>query len=413
MLKYIIYIFFALMYQSMYMRSNIFLIEIGIKISFSDILALIGLNIIILLSLIKQFSLKIIYHIQYIFLFLMILVLYEFISVIFIDKGNPDNITLGIAILRNLSILLIVMILMQYVNFRKIIKIFTVIGLLNSIIAIYYYIISLNDIAYILSTKHLWDPGIYYTLDSGVLRLQGLSDDPNFFFITNFIALLSSIALILSKNSGNKLKNLFWIISFIIILCSSILTFSRTGFLMIGIFFIAFLINYPKYVKYIFVFIAISLFPTYKIFESRFENALETGGSGRMDLWKVAIEGFSESPFFGEGGRYVLKHAGNYAHNDLLELLSSHGLIYVTIVLFLYIIIILKLHRHKGQLKKLSKHNDFLYFQLFKLGFITLLLSHLFFSIFYNIFIWFILGIAIGIAYNLLFNTPKYSNYIK
>ncbi len=401
------------MYQSIYMRSSTFLIELGIKVSFSDILALIGLNIIIFLSLIKQLSSKIIYHIQDIFLFLMILTLYEFLSVVFIDKGNPDNITLGISILRNLSILLVIIILIQYVNFRNIIRIFTIVGLFNSIIAIYYYAISLNNITYILFTKHLWDPGIYYTLDSGILRLQGLSDDPNFFFITNFIALLSNIALILSKNSGNKLRKLFWIISFIVILSTNILTFSRTGFLMVGIFFIVFLINYPKYIKYAFGFMAILLFPTYKIFELRFENALETGGSGRIELWKVAIEGFSKSPFFGEGGRYVLKHAGNYAHNDLLELLSSHGLLYVTIVLFLYIIAILKLNRYKKQLKKLSKHNDFLYFQLFKLGFITLLLSHLFFSVFYNIFIWFTLGIAIGIAYNLLFNRKKYSNYIK
>lgn len=411
MFKYIIYAFFILMFQSIYMRSSTFLIDVGIKVSFSDILALIGLYIIILLSLVKKQSSKIIYYVyrvRDIFLLFIILALYEFLSVIFIDKGNLENITLGIAIIRNFSIILVTIILIQYVDFKKIIIILTTVGFFNSIIAIYHYAINLSNITYIISNKYLWEPGIYYTLDGGILRLQGLSDDPNFFFIVNFISMLSNIALIFSKNLENTSKKLVWIITFIVIMSANILTYSRTGFLILVIFFIIFLINYPRYAKYTFIFISLLLYPTYKIFIFRFKKGIETGGSGRIKLWEIAIEGFSESPLFGKGGRYVLKYAGNYAHNDLLELLSSHGLLYVTIMLFLYIIIILKINWYEKQLKKIYKQDEILYFRLFKLGFITLLLSHLFFTIYYNVFIWFILGITIGIAYNLLFSIKKF-----
>jgi len=333
------------------MRSSTFLIDVGIKVSFSDILALIGLYIISLLSLVKKQSSKIIYQVyrvRDIFLLFIILALYEFLSVIFIDKGNLENITLGIAIIRNFPIILVTIILIQYVDLKKII-ILTTVGFFNSIIAIYYYAINLSNITYIISNKYLWEPGIYYTLDHGILRLQGLSDDPNFFFIANFISMISNIALIFSKNLENTSKKFVWIITFIVIMSANILTYSRAGFLILVIFFIMFLINYPRYAKYTFIFISLLLYPTYKIFIFRFKKGIETGGSGRIKLWEIAIEGFSESPLFGKGGRYVLKYAGNYAHNDLLELLSSHGLLYVAIMLFLYKILILKINWYETQ----------------------------------------------------------------
>ncbi len=81
----------------------------------------------------------------------------------------------------------------------------------------------------------------------------------------------------------------------------------------------------------------------------RFETGFETGGSGRLDLWKTAWEGFQKSIIWGNGGKYVLRKAGNYAHNDYLEILSSHGLIGFVAMAFLYLYILIFIKRnYKG-----------------------------------------------------------------
>lgn len=63
------------------------------------------------------------------------------------------------------------------------------------------------------------------------------------------------------------------------------------------------------------------------------------GGSGRTDTYYILLNTFANrfdflSMLFGEGANSTIKIAGNYAHNDWLEILINQGLLGIVIYLF-------------------------------------------------------------------------------
>jgi len=396
-------IFITFLYQALYLRGIPFILDVGIKVSPVDIVLLFFLSFHLINLFIGKIKVKFPFPLNYILFFLFIMSMIEFFSVIFIDKGKPENITLAISIIRNF-ILIYLMVNLVTPNVRMA-KLIVLIALINSIIAIFFYLKALNNIFSIISNPDLWEPGIFYTLDRGILRLQGLSDDPNFFFIVNFVGLVFSLSLI--DNQKFIKEKIFFLVSLIIILLANILTFSRTGFIILILFLIFFLfINFFKYYKYIpILLILLSSLIIYfgDIVKSRFISGIETGGSGRLYLWNVALEGFIESPIWGQGGRYTLKVAGNYTHNDILEILSSHGLIGMMPLIIMYTYLILVFIKMAKKITKYCNYvKSYTFFVNMVLVFLTYLLAHFFFTIFYNPYIWFVIGLLIAL-----------NNYIK
>jgi hypothetical protein len=215
---------FYLIFTSLYFGS-FFDINIGFKITLTDISLLLALlsfflsrkKIILTSSLLTLMS------------FLILCFLLEFFMWLFLDLGDITNLSLSIAILRNLILVFIVsqLNLSSYIKSYKLFNYLILIGVIMSLIALIGYSYFLLHIIQIKLDKNMWHPHIFYTLDSGILRLQGLREDSNFFFFINLIPITLSFYLYL------HLKKIFYFISFIILLMANILTFSRSGLLIL------------------------------------------------------------------------------------------------------------------------------------------------------------------------------------
>lgn len=372
------------LFTTLYFGSH-FVVNIGVKITPTDIAILVGFTF---LLIINQFKFEIDKNVSLLFILFLVNFLVEMLSVTIIDLGDTENITLGVAIIRN-AILVFLVSQIKY-DYKMVCKWIVITGIVFSIIGIVGYIKSLLNYAEIVSNPDLWQPHLFYTLDMGILRLQGLREDPNFFFLVNLIPLFLSISMIREK------KSLFSILMFAIILIASLLTFSRTGIILLGLLFLIIIfqkLNFKKMLLFLIVIILLMVVSIilnaydipnlYDIFIYRFEKGIETGGSYRMELWKTAWSGFQESIIFGKGGRYVLRKAGNYTHNDYLEMLSSHGIIGFGFMIILYVFILLLIKAKY----KLFKKNDL--FTSSSYLFIFMLVASIFFTIYYNPFIWF------------------------
>jgi len=386
------YLYIICLFQALYLRGKPLVLDVGIKISFIDIILLTFFYF----YLIRIFFLKkrIVFPdtLKQVFFFSILLIVIELISVIFLDKGEPRNLTLALSIMRNfILIFLLVNLITPTIT---IVMFISIVAVINSVIGIFFYLQALNNISNIASKSYLWEPGIFYTLDKGLLRLQGFSDDPNFFFLVNFIGLVASLSVALVQKG--IFKFVFYFFSLLLLL-TNILTFSRTGFIILLLYFLLFIgMHFYKYYKYIPFLLIVSvgvLVYFFDIFKTRFISAIETGGSGRLDLWYIALDGFFESPIWGQGGRYTLKIAGNYVHNDFLEILSSHGLIGILPIIIMYISLTISFIKFLKCLDNYSCHLQIqVLFKNFILMFLIYLLAHFSFSIFYNPYIWFVIG---------------------
>lgn len=385
-------LFIVLLFQSLYMRGTPFVLNAGIKVSPVDIILIIFFCFHLVNIFMGKTKIKLSYPLNCLLCFFCILSVVEIFSVIFIDKGQPGNVTLALSIIRNF--ILIYLIVNLVILKMKTILFIVVIAAINSIIALFFYIKTLSNIYIIMSRPDLWKPGIFYTLDQGVLRLQGLSDDPNFFFLVNFIGVVLNWSLFTLQKG---IKKIIYFVLFILLLLTSVLTFSRTGFIIASLFFITLFCKYYRYVSILLPILIVLIAPFFNVLKLRFASAIETGGSGRLYLWNIALEGFIKSPIWGQGGRYTLKVANNYAHNDFLEILSSHGLIGIFPVIIMYIYIIFAFIKI---FKKINGeyHGQFnTFFNNIFLAFLIYILAQFFFTIFYNPYIWFMLGMLIAL----------------
>lgn len=322
---------------------------------------------------------------------------YELASVIFIDGGASENLSLGVALVRNAALVLVIAQLDYDADRTR--AWITAAGAAFSVIAIGGFLRATHDSARILSSHAFDNPGIFYTVDNLQIRLQGLREDPNFFFIINLIPLLMGVSLIRQR------ARLWSVAATAVIVVASLLTFSRSGALLLALL-LAFLFAVDlTRLKVGRIFLAVAamvavvlgsqlLAETYnlpdiaQVMFSRFERAGETGGSGRAYLWSAVWDGFTQAVVFGQGGRYSLRAFGHYAHNDYLEMLSSHGLVGFALMtgMWLYIALFIAARSLARRLAPLFGYSA--------LCFLSLLGASFFFTIYYNPYIWFVVALV-------------------
>lgn len=383
----------VLLYSSLHLGPK-FVISAGIRITPTDIVILVFLTA---LLIINQFRFRINRQTVILLLLIFACFLLEIFDALF--RGLPRNFTLGIALLRNASLIFLVF----QINYdqKKVSRWIIRSGVFFSIVALIGLAKSIPDYFTIINNERLWHPKIFYSLDSGLLRLSGLKGDPNFFFLINLFPLLLCLNLIREKKSASA------VLAFTIILITSLLTFSRTGILLLGLLlFIHILktINLKKIFLILFFIlstIAVSNYISetyntktpYDLVVDRFEK-IKTGKNPRLKLWKIAWQGFLDAPVLGQGGRYVLRKSGYfaslrsvkargfYAHNDYLEMLSSHGLTGFTLMSIVYLYILFYIKANYRSIKE--NHFFMVNYQLF----FCMLIAGLFHLIYYSTFIW-------------------------
>ncbi|MHC5201491.1 O-antigen ligase family protein [Myroides sp. LJL119] len=189
-------------------------------------------------------------------------------------------------------------------------------------------------------------------LDRSTPRLIGLGADPNNLV---FASTLPWYFLLLKAN-----KTRFEIVTFLMLTCCVILSFSRGGWL--GIFipaFLYFMVNFRRIsLKYFFlvatftISVIIYFYETlFKLLDEGISNRLDIGsGSGRFDLWATGLEVFENNFFFGLGANMFVFDYGKYVHNTYLQVLVDGGIFgFILFSLFLFNVFIC--------IKKLCKYN--------------------------------------------------------
>ena len=344
----------------------------------------------------RRFSFRLGGKLFTLFVFMALSVAYEIFSVIAIDGGATENISLGVAVLRN-AVLIFTIAQLDY-DAERTRRWLMAAGAVFSLIALAGFLRAMQNSAVILASPALRDPGIMYTVEAGQIRLQGLREDPNFFFIVNLIPLVMGISLLRAKLA-------FWpLVATGVILTASVLTFSRSGALLLALLLVfLFVGDLTRFnVRRLFVTVsAIVLIvlgarfvaDTYdlpnveEIMVARFTRVGETGGSGRARLWAAAWEGFKDAVVFGKGGRYIYRTYGHYTHNDYLEMLSSHGLVGFALMAgtLLYVVSVVASRYLAARLVPLFSYSA--------LCFLIMLGASMFFTIYYNPYIWFLVAL--------------------
>lgn len=266
---------------------------------------------------------------------------------------------------------------------------------ISLVISLVYYFIGLLAASKISN----WNSVRVYgaLLDRGTPRMIGfISDDPNIlvFFIT--IAFIYSLSN-LKKNSNKVLAILSG--------ASILLSFSRGAYLAIGVSIVFIILIKGKTLEKIKAIVALSVISIgfiyitklfgvdiIEIVLSRFSSLLSDGGSGRVELWKNALNTFANNPIFGIGINSTIPYGiinynnNHYVHNTLLEVLSEGGIISFSI----FLIWIVSLYRYCFKIYKYNKK------EIFILGsYVALVCQMIFLSILYNeMFYFFILLIC-------------------
>ena len=191
---------------------------------------------------------------------------------------------------------------------------------------------------------------IFGDIIDGRLWLRGIiSEDPNYvcaYFAFGVIFSLNRI--IWNKRIFLKIGGVFELCLYVLVV---FLTGSRGGFLAIlsaiGLYIITFSKNEEKYIAakiicFIFVFIAINIIfdnlPEKLRMRFSFDSVADSGGSGRMELWKNAIDIFKSANIFkkvfGFGTGTVMYNMlqlnysrADVVHNIFLEILVELGII--------------------------------------------------------------------------------------
>ncbi len=414
-----------LLFSSLHL-GKLFFIDIGVKITPTDIVILVSL---FLLLRVNKFRLK---PDKYI---VILIALFSASSLLEITdaliRDMPENITLGIAMLRNCA--LIVLVSQLAYDYKKLSRWIVFSGVFFSIVALIGYLIAALHLTAIAIDYKLWAPDIFILYDR-LLRLTGLAGDPNIFFLVNLLPLILSTQIIREK------KNALFILVFIVLLTASILTFSRTGIVILGLYFLLKVLwkgSVRKIISIIIIAIMLLAISDYilgyfhlskpsAIFIPRFTSAIKNIRKDRAYIWRPAWEGFRESPVFGKGGRYTSKIVDTAigaheevryllgpqnkilkrtiivypegakviklsSHNDYLEILSTHGIagFSLMIIMYLYIMIFIKIRY------KLFKEN-----YVFTTGcqiFFLMLAAAFFHLIYYVPYIWFYVALIFSV----------------
>lgn len=178
--------------------------------------------------------------------------------------------------------------------------------------------------------------------DSNGAYIDGLTNNVGYKFVP-----IMALAFITSK-----WRNIIVVVCYIFIVLSL-----KRGAILIGtISFIAFLstniktskgikkfrtISFSVFIILIASFSIIHFFENSQGFQKRIEMTIEGNSSGRDVIAKCIIDAFKNQDdvlviLFGSGADATIDIAGNYAHNDWLELLINQGILGVTVFTLLY-----------------------------------------------------------------------------
>ena len=206
-------------------------------------------------------------------------------------------------------------------------------------------------------------------------RYKGFMNDPNFFAIVQISALPFFLR---DTKISLKLK----LSIYVVILISSILSGSKTGFITLIIYTFLFLLGqifnskWSKIKTSVVLFTVLILYVLNEVFHllktvssllsgkleqlhrislliSDFSTAFNDGGSSRLPIWQTGIDIIRSSPIAGVGvGMYSqvsekVSGINNVAHNTYLQFYSEWGIFFASIFFFYLAFILLKVTLNK------------------------------------------------------------------
>lgn len=275
-----------------------------------------------------------------------------FVLFLLIQMPFSANILRTIKFIANIFIIYYVTILLDQKQYSKIFIAYVLGVIIASTIAASGLIPNLADF---IGSKEL---GNMYGEEA---RFSGLYPDPNY-YSTNVII---SLCLLVILNFKKKLNAVVSIFLAVLLIAFSIMTFSKSAFLMLVLPTILLIYSKIKCKRY-FLAVGITVFvvavivavlsgkiEALEIVIARFKEAddLSSLTTGRSDIWLYYIEYLFDNPlvfFFGRG--FGADMLGRAAHNTYIDLFYYLGLVGVVILVAVFILII-------RQSQRSSKYN--------------------------------------------------------
>ncbi|MCP3739491.1 O-antigen ligase family protein [Rossellomorea sp. BNER] len=270
------------------------------------------------------------------------------------SKYPESSIRIILGVIIVLGSYFIMRFILEQVSIRDVELSIANVGLIFNVLSLLLYIIGLQVTGGSPTDKEITSFGLL--LDRNYPRLIGLLEDPNIFLYYNTLFFCFYLT---------RLKGLKNSIGFLLCIITNLLTFSRGGLVALVLVVLIYIVleDLPRKIKMLMVsllclilFYITSTFIQFdfdQIITSRFNDFLSDGGSGRFELWGLAIDYFISNPLIGIGAfnfseYYAFKHSEHlYVHNTYLEILAESGitgfLMYISFLLALFI----KLIRHK------------------------------------------------------------------
>ncbi|WP_147300759.1 O-antigen ligase [Sporosarcina sp. BI001-red] len=227
-------------------------------------------------------------------------------------------------------------------------KIIMQVGLIFNISSLLFFFNGVFQVNFDFAGNNITSMGLL--IDRGMPRLIGTSIDPNIFVLFNSLFLFYFI------ERKHKLGT-------ILSITTIILTFSRGGYIAVGLPLILGLIVFKNKgrAKSIFGILLTSMtvpfilnflfdINIWKIINGRFMSIGDDRGSGRYEIWGNALQLFWEHPFFGIGiynfQQYNLHYFNDfhYPHNTYLEILVESGIVGFTLFLLVLVTFAFKLY---------------------------------------------------------------------
>ena len=273
------------------------------------------------------------------FFFSVILIFVSLISslLIFYNNNNINSFLGSVIIFYLCSILFIYGQLIKFIKIEKIIKIFVYAVIINCLISLIGIILHFVDIKTILTCTNCTSSDLFYNFP----RIKNFAYSPNSYAFYNFIGI---VLLCILNLQNNKKSYLFFILLFFITLIS-ILTLSKTNFLIVSFIIIFLFINKISYKSlfliFIFIFIINFIFTNIIIETSCIYNNEKNIQSCNLflDTKRIYLENFINNfKFYGNGFQNYLYNT--YPHNTLFDLYYTYGVFGILIFFSIFIFII-------------------------------------------------------------------------
>lgn len=277
--------------------------------------------------------------------------------------------------------------------------------LLYSIFGIYQYF-----------TGALLNKKFIFTYDFGAgERIASTFGNPNSYAAFLILAIFPILMLII--HSKNLKRRVIYSVTFLIVLCNLILTFSRNSWIGFFIGCIILCIIYSWKLLFLIIAGGIGAVFTPEI-QHRIKDISDMSQNlSRIKLWKTATYMIKDHPFLGVGNgnfvEYYDQYVKNYkelfypnyhhypTHNSYLKVESELGIIGIGSFIGIFVAAFLSL-------RKLVKTTEYLFVKVFYTGFIASFIAFLFMNISDNLFFipkvttyfWILLALAQGAAIN-------------